>query len=1139
MNNTAVRETVEVNSEKYFDVVKDKAHKLEQQVLDIAQSLIPTLSEQEPDIDWSEIIDLHREALEKGADYLPNIRDEDNRLGRKAAAFERINLIKKMARSYAPILFEREHDVDTGATENALMEMAQELHDKGASYEDFTNFSEHFFKDGRAPTWHPTEGLSPEGIELAFAITAAAETPAHERQGAYNDAFSALIKSQNVAAQSKWDILTEFDVSNIYAFIHNEGAAKVERILEDAGEKLWNVRKHMTTDTALNSWDWDSDGKNNAEVFAAMAKECTTNMGALDQLLESLETLKQTHPEMLGESSDLFKLETQIRTVKRDAMPVYERTREITRDLAQRADIKEREAYYRDVYKNEFEPLKNAYKNRYHKVDPEKQGFNFWNDMVSTLTPISETLRQNKSDAYIPFDNAVKTIRRSGLALEKIQPRENDFVRKDALDNLFNSEKFRARGILTAEELSEIDSAGGISVDENKGGLSSGKKHEFFQKVIKHAQENGNRADIIEDLYDANPLSFDGKKNGYPDQERMLAHRMELRQMFQFKFTHGINSDAQPDAELRTHFYFNLFNVQNGQTMNLNEDMETLLNQHRLTRTFLKTAASSVKKKISNFFSKAIQGTVFDKISLKSIVALMRAASDAQRGAGLDTQYQTLKSYVKHAFVLWMEKMFGPFQLGGGMALGRFGADEMIAVIKIAQFFKEKLLERNKPIDMDDPREVQMMCSALQILYTSQGRDRRYKESTPGQVAAGIAKKMVHASKTMLDLQGKLDKPYIKPLAKFRNDKVESFFDDIMNKSINRYNDVRFAHSVKHYDNDNAEPIFNTLADITTMPNTIAYVNNASRPAAKGSSAPRLVNVRAIEDQKRHKRSGMQTNDRFGTGAVFVDIHNGLRDGTIIMDDVQDWLENEDLEFSRHMKATIGAGITDPTYALKKLGWENATFDQLREIGKNVRFMTESAKEGKEPKEVMVYEGPYKDQLTDEQIYFANDWYDWLKQNAMMEAALMKEGEFPTLQQDIDTIIDAFKPSDNSPALKIGKRSMSRWLVVKEVIEEYKRNGASLEILRMRDEQLTQDMVAGYTKEEAMEFQGGEAVFRQSASSHDMGTLAHYPFHMGNVKMGVNYNQTISYAPGVDNTLDFDANPTPSDDNNDDLDLIR
>ena len=402
MITNAARKTVEVNSQEYFELVKDKANKLEQQVLDIAQSLIPTLSEQEPDIDWSEIIDLHREALEKGADYLPDIKDEDNRLGRKAAAFERINLIKKMARSYAPTVLEREHDTDTGVTEKALMKMAQELHDKGASHEDYTNFTEHFFKDGRAPTWHPTEGLSPEGIELAFGITAAAEAPAHKRQEAYNEAFAALIKSQNVAAQSKWDILTEFDVSNIYAFIHNEGAARVERILENAGEKFWNIRQHMTTDTALNSWDWDSDGKNNAEVFAAMAKECTTNMGVLDQLLDSLEIVKQAHREMFGERTDLFELETQIKTVKRDAMLVYKRTREITRDLAQCADPKEREAYYRTVYENEFESLKNAYKNRYNKVDREKQGFNFLRPArKASVTGSENILKENKQYLYM------------------------------------------------------------------------------------------------------------------------------------------------------------------------------------------------------------------------------------------------------------------------------------------------------------------------------------------------------------------------------------------------------------------------------------------------------------------------------------------------------------------------------------------------------------------------------------------------------------------------------------------------------------------------------------------------------------------------------------------------------------------
>lgn len=1083
-------EELELNPYPDFDNVRERADALEALAINVAQDAINVLQEQQPDVDWPEIFTLlrdeHRIVEEHGVDgFQAKFKTENGDIDAvKTAAYERLALVKNTVRSYAPVLIERGYNKDTGATFNLIRQNVFEMQALGFSYKDAVKFFDQDAKISKSPTPHPTEGLSINGIKLACALVGSAESDPEDRDAAITDAVRDIVVSEDFGAKRKFTVMDEAELSDFYAMNHNAGVSTLERFIEDSIEEAYGARPDITLDAALRSWDYDSDGKNNAEGFAFMAKMSRTTLGAFNQIIEAIESIDVELPKELAEFyDDCVKVRTSLQAI-------YDRSAEITKTLATTADSKEREAYYREAY-GEYEGLKTQLMSVYEGVGSHNRGFDFYKDALTTMKASIEALGGSNSDDAIQLDDALRLIRRNGFALEKGQPRQNDFMHIKLISNLFLSESFRARGIFRKEELDEVDGVGGYQ------GLDEVRQRHFLRIAASHVREQGCAKDILADLYAANPLEFAENGNGYPLQTRTLIDRLNLEHLYQLKFDQNIISDAQAGSDERMHFLFQLTGMGNGTSMSLHEDRGTLPRRMRLLEIFARGAGGRALSQVRGFYEK-LKGTPLDKTSGKdTAVSIIHPASDAERGGGFGTRMETMSGAVRGIATLSYDSgITVPQMLGGGMSTGRSGVNPMIVINTIAEELKSIVQERRYGrFDRRLKEDRDIMRSATTMSFTEQGRQKRYNMATPMQVASDFSRKLSRMISIRFDLEGLVeDHTFIDKKSAFRNENVALFMEGLWKKSIDRFSTMRFAKT------KNGAIILDILADEITTPYTIGLKNNSARAASKDGNAKQMTGVRAIQNDMRFNISELFAGGFLSGGQMMVDLANAVNDegSDIALGDVSDWISNREWDFSVHTKCLIDAGRFDPTYALQQLNWGDASFDELKAVGEEVRFVNVEG----EDRIAMAYSGDRRD-LSDSQLYFAKIWYDRLLYVSHMEAALSDADSDVTLKSAHKDIVGAFRPQDNTPTFGLGPKAMGKYSRVVTVLEEQTRNRPQHAISQMREAQIKRDVEErGLSKAEAFERQGGESALRMSGSTYRAGTIPHWPFWASEFRYG-------------------------------------
>jgi hypothetical protein len=897
------------------------SQKVEKRVLEIIDSSLPELKEKTPDANWNTVVSLLRSgheiiAREGSEEFQNHFKNADGTLDTATiAAFSHLQDIVSTVRSYVPVLIERSFESDNGQALQDLSQAIKNMKKAGYGLEDV----QQFFKDvkiSKSFTVHPTEHHNEKGISLDLSLVSTAELPPEHRDEMLDEAIRQMILSP-IGAEHKNSILEEIDASDKWARIHNQGASDLERFIGDVIEKEYGARPEISLDIAPRSWDYDSDGKNNAEGWAMMAKMATTTMGALndvDAAVKLVENLRYNVQMM-----NVNQMRHQLFKIKSRLQPIYERSRAITQKLAELSP-EDRKQFYIDHYE-ELKQNQEAFAHIYDDSDPKERGFKTYRDILHDLNKIrkSKAIKDDDENVRMAVDNAFRNLRRTGLALEKGQTRQNDIIHSSIIDNFFASKEFRAQEIISAAELDEIDSKGGISK------LSVDRQYALYEKVVAFARENGNRAHLVEALFAANPLTFEDGGNGYPLQERTLLDRFALRTLYPLKFDQGIISDAGPAALTHQKFLADLFGMSKMRHMPLFEDRSTLSNIGKLVEVFndnggrdgvdRRRSRSKQDKHFNWFFS----GRYIHDLPL------MVPCSDSTRGAGSGALMEItheIRKVVRKAFDISektskekQEDIAVAFEvmLGGGLSMGRFGADVGFMRRVIEQELKEIAKERGRPFDRNDKIDRRMMRMAAGILYTEQGRAKRYYTATSAQVTDDFARRITEMVNGRFDLEGLVpDNAYIAKPHKFTNPAMNEIAVEAWHVAIDNYIEQRFQKSAK------GGYVLDNLAEIVTCPNAVSYMNNGARPAAKKSGVKKMTGVRAIENDQRNNVSRLYTSG-FGMGAVMEYLESKHAQGVIDESDIRELFAAPEWDYLMFTKEYANALRVDFSHAEKAL----------------------------------------------------------------------------------------------------------------------------------------------------------------------------------------------------------------------------
>lgn len=1003
--------------------------------------------------------------------------------------FNHYHTIQNTLRTYTPILASREQEAAQNDSFKAMEEAIYALKTAGYTPQQAVKFLSEI-KIAKAGTSHPTEGLNKEGIALCRELVASAEQENPKK--AIQTIINKMIKAENIGATAKDGILDEIDSTNIDSRIHNDGAYilnsfaqdTLKKVYEPAGKDLQAVND-LAMDICRRSWDYDSDGKNNAEGWAMITKLSTSTSAAILDVEQTLLHIQQAIPSLFDEESKA--LLTNIQNVQKRLAPVYERSREITKKLAEMKTPAKREQFYKDHYE-EYQNIQKQFAAIYNDVDPAKRGEGFYHQTVAHMASLRDTLYQNgyKQDGDF-VDRNHYVLRRNGFVLEKAQPRQNDLVHGRIIDNLFAHDGFRARGVISGDEAKEIDTAGGF----NK--LPLERQHELREKAVKYVKHNGNRKDVLQDLFDANPLAFNSG-NGFPDQERTLLDRFSSQQVFSRKFAENIISDCQEYGPERQKFLASLFGIKDMQHMALHEDRLNLTRQGELLKGIYSRAAEPQRIKIKELTK--VNEQLAALLGSRGIheTHIMRPCSDAERGGGSGTRQEAIDVYrqlVRISLELANEtKEAVPIEimLGCGASMQRYGGDPEIIRSVIEQELKAHAIKRRDeglPLDPhNDKNDRRMLRSCLAILWTEQGRAKRMMTATPGQIADDFSKYITRMIKGRLDIEDALEQDYTfiqKPSATEAQRLQRAKY---YNTQIDRYEIMRNVHTDK---DPSSIKVLDALSLKATCPIMCKYMNNASRPASKKVGIDLRTEKRAIENNERDYASGLFLG-RYGGGAMMAEIHKDYLSGALTKDDLQALLDDPEWEYNLFTKDLADAQRADYAYALKQLGWANATFDELMEAGRTATSVNAKG----QGHSYFVHDKKY----TQEQAYLAKAYYDHTIYLAQTEAAL--NGHF---DQSLDEMVTAIKAKDGSIHPKMGAASRKKFPIAVEIAQESDLGKASLQLLRATEEKLKTHMDSGMTEEEAVNAEGGEAHMRQICASWRSTTSPHWKFWSGQVNM--------------------------------------
>ena len=1033
-------------------------------------------------------------------------RNEDSDIDlKKVDAFMHLQTVRMTYDSYKPVLEKRAQETDHEISIEKLRTIIAKMHEAEYTGQEIATVC-NGIKISKSFTSHPTEGLSPNGIELTRALVEAAETRTCDRKDKIKEILIEMIETDDFGASSRSNMVDEIDYGTTCARIHNDGANIMDRTIEDVIYQITGEAVDIRTNTAARSWDYDADGKPNAEGFAMMLKISATTIGALEDLAKNLD---RALPGLNNDETrkTVQKLSRQTKSVIEKLKPVYERTREIVIELAEAAPD-ERAVIYKQHYDQDYQDLFRKLATIYDHLDNHR-GYDFYTEMKETLPQFREDILGNNV-AYWSIDNSYRTLRRCGFALDKGQTRHNDLVYIRMLDRLFEQDAFWDLSILPQEDREEIMQAGHFS------DLSNEKQYEYWESILDYAKKNGNRGRIIEILEQANPLTFKPSEeggNGYPDQERTYIDRMALRALFSLKFEEGIISDAQEIASPRQKFLADLFGIEDMKHMSLNEDMDTLARQHRLTTNFnVMGGAESMEtraKKMPEHFRREHE-----------TLHVMRPASDAERNGGSFTRLQALDQYRRIVREAYDMRVPIEIMIGGGQSLNRFGGDVSIVRRVVAQELQniyENKKEEGKELDEYDEK---MIIMAKSILYTEQGRTRRYASATPNQVSDDFTAKLVGILQDYMELKDDvLPGTFIDPRHEFSED-MDKLQRNTADEAIVHYNKFANLHATGPNGHITDELLLNRFVQQAGCPNLTPFQNNGARPAAgKAKSAKNVSGLRAIgKDQALYTMQAFHAGF-FASGRVMIRFHTALREGKIDQDDVNALIESPDWNEAIFSRNLIDAGRFNATHLFAQLTEESSpewTFDRAVAIGRQVSWIREA--DGKRCH--LLYEG--SEDVTQEQLYLCKIYYDRLVFLSMIEASLNPDGSI-SMNSDLDDIINNLRPKDNGLEFGLGEKTKEKWPDIEtKILPDHQKNAPAYAMYYLIEEDIAQKAKKGQSPGDIMGSFGdgnpqeAEIRFRKYGAAVRAGTLPHKDKWMG------------SNTYGLENRRAYDVQQPPS-----------
>lgn len=1049
---------------------------------------------------------------EEARDFQNNFRNENGQVDvAKVKAMMHIQNTRMTADTYDPVLQDRADNTDHASERESLKDVIDLMHASGYEAQDIAKTIQHYVKIAKAATPHPTEHLSPEGIDLARGLARAGEKPHSKRDQAVREKLMEIARSDNFAPSKKADIVDEADNSNFSARIHNAGANDFDREIEEMILEVTGERVDVNTNTGQKSWDFDADGKPNADGFAMMMKITTTTRGAMVDLSSNLNTaLQQDIDQKTREELD--KLKGDIDHIIQNMAHVYERSRDITRDLAAEGDPAKREAMYRQFHEQEFEPLFQQLSGIYDDIDPETRGLNFYQETLEILDKSRKKLENDNPEIALALDESYRTLSRNGFALEKGQTRHNDLIYKDMLDNLFASKQFEELGILNDEDKALIAQNGKFSKMKHED------EYEIMQKVLKYAKDNGNREVITGILEAVNPLEFG--KNGYPAQNASYTDRMRLRAVFPYKFDEGVISDSGAYGSPRQKFIADLYGIENMKHMSLNEDKMNLARQGSLPRMFNQFGGAE------NLENRTRKRKDIEKRMTKAL-HIMRPASDAERAGGSFTRLQAIDQYRKIVNEAYDMKVPIEVMIGGGQSLNRFGGDVDMVRRILAQELKDILVEKKSQGGKIDDYDRDMMLMATSVLYTEQGRTKRIMSSTPGQVRDGLMKKTTNILKDLMDLRGDVeDFTFIDERKKF-SPEMERIQKGVWQKGIEDYSSFNLVYATGEKGEVSEDLLLDKYTGIAAPMETVGYQNNGSRPAAGKAKADKQAQVsgfRAIgKDQTLYSMQSFHAGF-YGSGNAMARFRNALVDNKISQSDINDLMNDADWDEAIFSRNLIDSARFNATHLAEKVFGadeaKNWDYDRLMALGRDIVIARAGGNKGAEQSK-MIYTG--SENVTEEQMYFAKIYYDRARFLAMTEAALSPKNEINLASNEKD-ILNAFKP-ESGLEITLGERTQERWPnVMDDVMRDHAKNAPAYALNNLVDDDIRARKAANQTADEINAYYGqgepsmAEKFFRGISSALRSGTLPHKAKWTGQDSIGLKQRQTINMKTIIDYT---------------------
>lgn len=1045
----------------------------------------------------------------------------------KVDAFMHVHATKLTLDSYLPVLEARSDNEDNESALNNLHDAIELMHAAGYSAQDIADDLNTLVKISKSFTPHPTEGLSPNGIKLSRNLVSASESDADVRKANLKAAVSAIATSDDFGAVKKSNVVNEMDYSNDCDRIHNAGVNELDRQLESMILEITGEHIDISTDTAARDWDYDSDGKNNADGIAMMAKMATTMTGALTDLSTNLETAINANVSD-AQKARMMSLQKKVDSVVENLKPVYDRSREITEDLAN-MDPDKRQTYYVQAYEKEYNGMFEKLATAYDHLD-DRRGLGFYEATLRDLDDLRKELRTEEGldQAAFAIDESFRTNRRVGFALAKGQTRHSDLVYIDQIDKLFESDALWGLDLLHKKDREEMMQAGGFSK------LDTQTQTDYFETIIARADAQGKTEQVVQILQSANPLEFksvlDGG-NGYPDQKRTNLDRMALRGLFPSLFEEGIISDAQEIAGPRQKFIADLLNMVHMKHMPLNEDRKNLGRQGELTSIFnLRGGADNLayrKEKVPQNFRRKHE-----------TLHVMRPASDSERFGGSFTRLQAIDQMRRVARRAYDMKTPVEVMIGGGQSINRFGGDvdmyRRILTQELKEIFKEKE-ERGEELDADDHR---LMIMATSTLYTEQGRTKRYSSATPDQVRDDFAGKMTNQLQDLMDLRGDVpDNTFIDPKFKF-SDAMKKFQRDIAEKAIDDYEGFAYTHASED-GKPTDELLLDNYAEQAGAPNLVDKQNVGARPGAgkaKGTAAKKKTSgKRAIgKDETLHTMQSFHCGI-YSTGGAFERFQDVLHDGKITQDDMDDLLASPEWDEAIFSRNLIDAGRFNASHlydGVSKNGHESWTYDKAVEIGSEVIWRRDNEKGEK----ILHYAGDHE--VSQEELYLSKIYYDRVLFYAMLEASLTPPEEGVNVQQTMKEVLASFRPDDNSLEVGMGARTKEKWPEVEaETLRDHAKNAPGFALYYLVDKDISAQAEAGVSKDDVMSKYGGgdpekaDAFFHRISAGLRAGTLSHKGKWTGKNTFGVE-NRRNADMPAIiaqakldhasDSQMDFD-----------------